>query len=74
MCNVMKLKGKIRENGMSVKEFARAINLDIATVYRRFEKGENFTVGEVTRAVEVLKLTNEEALAIFLPSMSHKCD
>lgn len=74
MCNVMKLKGKIRENGMSVKEFARAINLDIATVYRRFEKGENFTVGEVTRAAEVLKLTNEEALAIFLPSMSHKCD
>lgn len=74
MCNIMKLKGKIRENGMSIEEFARALNLNIATVYRRFEKGDNFTVGEVTRASEVLKLTQDEALAIFLPSVSHKCD
>ncbi|WP_026651347.1 helix-turn-helix domain-containing protein [Butyrivibrio proteoclasticus] len=72
MCNTMKLKGKIRENGMTVKEFARAIHIDIATLYRRFEKGDTFTVGEVSKAVEVLKLTEEEALAIFLPSMSQK--
>lgn len=74
MCNILKLKGKIVENGMTQEEFAKAANIDRATFNRRLKRSESFTIGEVSRIVTVLKLSEDEALSIFLPSMSHKCD
>ena len=74
MCNVLKLKGKIKENDMTQEQFAKAINIDRATLARRMNRSESFTIGEVNRIVTVLNLSEDEALAIFLPSMSHKCE
>ena len=72
--NVLKLKGKIAENGMTQEEFAKATNIDRATLNRRLKRSDNFTIGEVSRIVAVLKLSEDEALSIFLPSVSQKCD
>ena len=74
MCNVLKLKGKIKENDMTQEQFAKAINIDRATLARRMNRSESFTIGEVNRIVTVLSLSEDEALAIFLPSVSHKCE
>lgn len=72
--NVLKLKGKIAENGMTQEEFAKATKIDRATLNRRLKRSDSFTIGEVNRIVSVLKLTENEAVSIFLPSMSQKCD
>ncbi len=74
MCNILKLKGKIVENGMTQEEFAKAVNIDRATLNRRLKRSDSFTIGEVSKIVTVLNLSEDEALSIFLPSMSQKCD
>lgn len=74
MCNVLKLKGKIVENGMTLEDFAKAISIDRSTLQRRMDRSENFTVGEVSRIAGVLSLTGDEAISIFLPSLSQKRD
>lgn len=74
MCNVLKLKGKIVENGMTQEEFSKAVEIDRATLNRRMKRAESFTIGEVTRIVSVLNLNEDEAISIFLPSMSQKCE
>ncbi len=70
MCNTMKLKGKMRENGITQKALAAAIDIDRSTLNRRLKNGEDFTIGETNRIVETLHLTAEEALQIFLPIVS----
>ena len=70
MCNVLKLKGKIVENGMTLEEFSKAVSIDRATLNRRLNRSESFTIGEVKRMATVLKLTKDEAMSIFLPSLS----
>ena len=74
MCNILKLKGKIVENGMTQEEFAKAVNIDRATLNRRLKRSDSFTIGEVSKIVTVLNLSEDEALSIFLPSVSQKCD
>lgn len=74
MCNVLKLKGKIVENGMTQDEFAKALNIDKSTLQRRIKQADTFTIGEVSKIVAILNLTEDEAVSIFLPSMSQKCD
>ncbi len=65
--NILKLKGKIVENGLNNMLFAEKIGLPIATFYRRLENdGVDFSIGEIQKIVEVLHLTNEEAIEIFL--------
>lgn len=64
--NVNKLKGKIVENGMSIKEVSESIGLDKSTFYRKLNnQGETFTVREINLLRNALKLTKEEAMAIF---------
>lgn len=74
MCDVNKLKGKIVENKLTQEELAKKISIDRSTLNRKLKTGEAFTIGEANRIVTVLKLTSEEAVNIFLPSVSHKCD
>ena len=69
--NILKLKGKIVENGLNNTTFAEKINLPTATFYRRLEcEGRDFTIGEVERMVDVLNLSKGEAIEIFLGEKS----
>ena len=65
MCDTMKLKGKMKENGMTQEGLAAAIKIDRSTLNRRLKTGEDFTIGEANRIVSVLMLTADEALSIF---------
>ncbi|WP_017548618.1 helix-turn-helix domain-containing protein [Salinicoccus carnicancri] len=66
MINTSKLKGIIVEKGTSQEEVAEAIGINRATFYRKMKRGGvNFTIGEIQKMVEVIPLTNEEAMSIF---------
>lgn len=67
MCDVMKLKGKMRELGMTQDSLAAAISIDRSTLNRHLKTGTDFTIGEANRIIKVLSLSSEEAMAIFLP-------
>ena len=73
--NTMKLKGKIRENQMSMASFATSIGIDSSTLSRKLSSGGgSFSIKQVHRAVSALNLSKEEAIDIFLPSYSRKCE
>lgn len=66
MVNIMKLKGKIVENGMNISSLADEMGIDRATLYRRMNRdGETFTIKEANQICEILNLSKEEAMAIF---------
>ena len=71
MCDTMKLKGKMREKNITQEALAEMINIDRSTLSRRMKTGEDFTIQEANRIVEILSLKPDDALSIFLPSMSH---
>lgn len=64
--NVSKLMLKILEAGFSVEEFAKELGINRATLYRKLADIEKFTIREVRKIKEILQLTNEEAILIFL--------
>ena len=63
--NVLALKGKITERGLSIKEFAEIIGVDRSSLYRKLNNGEKITIGEAAKMKVALGLTNEEATRIF---------
>lgn len=65
MVNTRLLRGKIEEKGMNISEVAAKMGVDKATLYRRIQNSETFTIGEVGKITEILRLTNEEAVSIF---------
>lgn len=71
MCDTMKLKGKMREHGVTQETLAAAVKIDRSTLNRRLKNGEDFTIGEANRIVNTLQLTADEAMQIFLPTLSH---
>ena len=64
--NVMKLKGKIREKGLTQEMLARKINIDKSTLSRRLNNGDTFTIGEADKISCALELSEAEAIEIFL--------
>lgn len=62
---ILKLRGKMVEKGMNVGSLASAMSIDRATLYRKLNDYEKFTVGEVAKINDVLELTKEEAYDIF---------
>lgn len=64
MVNINKLKGKIVENGLSIVEVAARMGIDRTTLYRKISS-ENFTIGDVAKIKEILKLSNEDINNIF---------
>ena len=70
---VLKLRGKMAENGLTVEEFCERINMAKPTYYRKVnEDGRGFTLEEINAIIETLSLTQEETIAIFLPQFSQK--
>lgn len=64
--NTSVLKKKINEKSMSVDQVAKEIGIDRATFYRKMKSGGvKFTVAEVQRIIDVLHLSEEEAIMIF---------
>lgn len=61
-----KLRAKIVEMNMNVATLAELIEVDRATLYRKLNDAERFTVGDVRKMKEALQMTNEEACDIFL--------
>lgn len=69
--NIDELKRKMSEKGFSNEEMAESMGINPSTLYRKLQKGgESFTVGQMHRIVEVLKLTQEEVAFIFLSVVS----
>lgn len=65
--NMDVLRGKMAERRISQEEMANRIGVDPSTFYRKMKSdGTNFTVGQMHKIVDVLKLTSEEAVSIFL--------
>nr|DAW59991.1 MAG TPA: Regulatory protein-modification, helix-turn-helix, transcriptional regulato, DNA [Caudoviricetes sp.] len=65
MIAVNKLKGKIAEQGMNMTTFAKSIDLDYSSLYRRLEGQVSFTVSDVEKITKVLHLENEDIVSIF---------
>lgn len=64
MLDVQKLKGKIVEKGKSVESVSAELGINPATFYRKL-KNNSFEINEADKLVDILDLTNEEAIAIF---------
>ena len=65
MVNILKIRGRMVELGLTVHAVAEALSLDPSSVYRRFAHPEQITVGEANTLKKILQLTGEEASAIF---------
>lgn len=65
MLAVNKLKGKVAEHGMTMTAFAKKIDLDYSSLYRRLEGHVSFTVSDVEKITKVLHLENEDIVNIF---------
>ena len=61
--NGKRLEKKIKESG-TMKSFSQKMGIAESTLYRKL-KNEKFSVSEAEKAVEILKLGDEEAYAIF---------
>ena len=64
--NILKLKGKMVEKGLNAESLANATGVSRATIYRKLDDSERFTIGEAKIIKEVLELITEEAHEIFL--------
>lgn len=64
--NMYKLRAKIIEAEMNVEELAEIIGISAPTLYRRLRTPLKMTIGDVIKIKDVLGLTDEEALDIFL--------
>lgn len=63
--NTNKLKGKIVERGLTLKDFADKLNINPATLTRKLNGGVEFKRDEIMSTIEILGLTPEEVIAIF---------
>lgn len=64
--NMNKLRSKIVERETNVEELAMRIGITGPTLYRKMKMPIKMTIGEAIRIKDVLELTDEEALEIFL--------
>ena len=64
--NVFKLKAKIVERGMGVEELAGILNMSTQTLYRKLRTPLSMTLMDAIRLKDILELTDEEAIEIFL--------
>lgn len=65
--DVHRLKGSIVASGMTQEAVARAIGIDNSTFIRKMKsEGIAFSVGQMHKLADVLSLTPEETIRIFL--------
>lgn len=65
--DMAKLRGKIAEKSLTQEEVASMIGVDGSTFSRKMKaNGLTFTVEQMHKIADVLALTNQEAVQIFL--------
>lgn len=70
MINVNKLRGKIIEMGLSVKELADNLDMDRSTLYRKMNsEGDTMTISDAVNISRILKLNLDEVNAIFFSDL-----
>lgn len=65
MTNYLKLKAKITEKGYTIELLAQAIGMNRATLYRKINRMETFTIKEAYMIAIALDLTERELNEIF---------
>lgn len=63
--NANKLKGKITENGYTIKTLAPKLELCETSLRRKINEKSEFTLNETLKLKEALNLTNQDYLDIF---------
>ena len=64
--NINKLKGRIVERGLTISELAVKMGIDPSTLYRKISNdGDTMLVSEANKIVSILRLSSEDAIAIF---------
>ena len=63
--NILKLKGRMVENGFNVETLAEKIGIDRSSLYRKLNTSEKITIGEAKRIKDALDLSEDDATAIF---------
>ena len=67
VANKNKLLGKIAENGYTRKAFAEAMGMSVQSLALKIKsKAYEFTIGESLKAKEILHLSVDEYLDIFI--------
>lgn len=64
--NIEQLNERILKSGTTKEALADEIGVDRSTLYRRLKNG-TLRIGDVHRMCDVLNLSAEEAISIFLP-------
>ena len=65
--DVLALEQAIKSANKGKGQLAREMNMDQATFYRKMNSnGEKFTVGEMHKLIDVLGMSRESAVAVFL--------
>ena len=64
--NVNKIYGKLKELGLTVADAAEKMDIDRSTLYRKLgNNGSGLTVRDAQLLIEILKLTDQDAMEIF---------
>ena len=70
MVNILKLKGKIVEAGMTILSISKELNMDRSTFYRKMnEDGTYFTIKEVNIMINKLHLSFSDVQDIFFDKL-----
>ena len=64
--NVNKIHGKLKEMSLNIEDVAKRMGIDRSTLYRKLNNsGAGLTVKDAQALMEILQLTQQEALDIF---------
>ena len=65
--NTAKLKGRMKENGITQEVLAAMIGISLSTLNRKItnEDGDSFTIKEANAIFKALNLSPDDAVAIF---------
>lgn len=64
--NLNKLRGRMVELDVNVEALADAIGNDRSTLYRKLGNFEKLTIGDAVKIKEFLKISDHDAIEIFL--------
>lgn len=68
MTNELELKAELVRNGISQKEMAGKLGIDVATLYRKFKGDSDFSRSELQIIRSILGLSDKRFVDIFFTS------
>jgi predicted transcriptional regulator len=58
-------KAEVVRNGLTMKQVADALNIDVASLYRKISGTSDFYRGEISALIKILHLDDEAIMRIF---------